>query len=280
MSKIGIIDVGGGVRAVYAAGVLEYCLENNITFDMAIGVSSGSGNLTNFISRQKGNNKRYYTDFSLRKECASLRNIITKGYLIDLEYIYGKLINSDGEAPLDYETFVNNEMGFTVVATDAETGEAVYFDKSDIKLDNYRVLMASSCIPSFSKPAEVEGKIYFDGALSDSIPVDKAFEMGCDKVVLILARPKTEERKVGKDIKYASKIKRKYPNASSKMEERALLYNESLKRAKEYERQGKLLIVAPDDTCGVTTVTKDVKALEQLYEKGMKDAVAIAEFIK
>ena len=104
--------------------------------------------------------------------------------------------------------------------------------------------------------------------------------MGCDKVVLILARPKTEERKVGKDIKYASKIKRRYPNASSKMEERALLYNESLKKAKEYERQGKLLIVAPDDTCGVTTVTKDVKALEQLYEKGMKDAVAIAEFVK
>ena len=28
----GIIDVGGGMRDIYGAGVLDYCLDNNIKF--------------------------------------------------------------------------------------------------------------------------------------------------------------------------------------------------------------------------------------------------------
>lgn len=43
--KIGIVDVGGGYRGVYAAGVLDYCMEQKISFDLAIGVSAGSANL-------------------------------------------------------------------------------------------------------------------------------------------------------------------------------------------------------------------------------------------
>lgn len=279
MGKTGIIDIGGGMRAIYAAGVLEYCLGNGITFDMGIGVSSGSGNLTNFISGQRGSNKKYYTEYSMRKECAGKGNILRKGCIIDLEYLYARLINSDGEAPLDYDAFINNKMDFIVVATNANTGEPTYFTKQDIKRDDYHVLMASSAIPALSKAQRVEDVYYYDGALSDSIPVDKAFEMGCDKAVLILARPKDSLREVGKDNRLAFWIKNKYPKAAKKMRERAYLYNESLKRAKEYEKEGRLLILAPEDSCGVTTITKDIEALNKLYEMGRKDAEKINEFL-
>lgn len=280
MSKIGIVDVGGGMRAVYAAGVLEYCLDNNIQFDCGIGVSSGSGNLTNFISGQRGNNKKFYTDYSFRKQFASKRNLLLKGCLIDLDYIYKKLINSDGEAPLDYEAFVANPMEFQVVATDAKTGEVRYFDKSDIKKDDYRVLMCSSSIPAISKPCEIDGKWYYDGALSDSIPVDRIFQMGCQKAILLLARPKDELRVVGKDEKLASKIQKKYPDAAAKMRGRADTYNEGMQKARQYEKEGKLLILAPDDCLGVSTVSRDLTALNSLFDKGYKDAELIKDFIK
>lgn len=32
-NKIGIIDVGGGFRGAYAAGVFDYCLDHGVTFD-------------------------------------------------------------------------------------------------------------------------------------------------------------------------------------------------------------------------------------------------------
>ena len=42
----GLIDVGGGMRDIYGAGVLDCFIDNNITFDVCIGVSAGSATIT------------------------------------------------------------------------------------------------------------------------------------------------------------------------------------------------------------------------------------------
>ena len=42
MEKIGVIDVGGGLRGIYAAGVFDWCMENDVQFDYGIGISAGS----------------------------------------------------------------------------------------------------------------------------------------------------------------------------------------------------------------------------------------------
>lgn len=40
--KTGVIDVGGGFRGTFAAGVLDCCLDQKISFDLGIGISAGS----------------------------------------------------------------------------------------------------------------------------------------------------------------------------------------------------------------------------------------------
>ena len=70
--KLGLIDVGGGMRGTYAIGILEYCLENNINFDCCIGVSAGSTNLINFLAGQKERNFRNYFDYAFRKEYSGI----------------------------------------------------------------------------------------------------------------------------------------------------------------------------------------------------------------
>lgn len=62
-----------------------------------------------------------------------------------------------------------------VVATNAETGEVKYFDKGDMKQDCYDILKASSAIPFVCHPYSVESIPYYDGALSDPAPIEKAF---------------------------------------------------------------------------------------------------------
>ena len=66
--KTGIIDVGGGFRGVYAAGVLDYCLDNNLTFDLGIGISAGSANIVAFAAKQRERNRKFYTEYALRKQ--------------------------------------------------------------------------------------------------------------------------------------------------------------------------------------------------------------------
>ena len=80
--KTGIVDVGGGLRGVYAAGIFDYCLDENIQFDLCIGVSAGSANVSSYIAGQKKRNYMFYTEYPFRKEYMGLRNFIfRKSYL-------------------------------------------------------------------------------------------------------------------------------------------------------------------------------------------------------
>lgn len=49
--KTGAVDVGGGLRGVYTAGVFDYCLDQDIRFDLGIGVSAGSANVASYIAK-------------------------------------------------------------------------------------------------------------------------------------------------------------------------------------------------------------------------------------
>ena len=278
--KIGVIDVGGGFRGIYACGVLDYCLDQNIRFDLGIGISAGSANLASFIAGQRGRNYLFYTKYGLRKQYVGLGNFIRKRSFIDMDYVYGTLSNHDGENPLDYIALRDNPMEFLVVAANAVTGEAKYFDKQDIGQDAYDVFKASSSIPFICKPYIVQGTPYYDGALGDPVPVEKAFASGCDRIVLLLTKPEDVLRTSGQDEKLAARIRKKYPNAAEKLCQRASRYNEGVALAQEYAKQGKALIVAPDDTCGVSTLSRNPANMQRLYEKGYADGKKVKSFIQ
>jgi predicted patatin/cPLA2 family phospholipase len=277
--KNGVVDVGGGLRGIYAAGVFDYCLDTGIRFDYCIGVSAGSANVTSYLAGQNGRNYRFYYDYSFRKKYMSPRNLILKGSYIDLDYIYGTLSNADGEDPLDFDAFRNNPAEFRVVATEAKTGNVKYFNRSDINQDDYGILKASSALPVVCRPYAVGKTLYFDGALGDAVPVKKAFEDGCDRVVVILTRPENTPRSPEKDVKLAKSLRRKYPVAAEKLCLRAKQYNENVIYAQNLAKQKKVLIVAPDDITGVDTLSKNREALQRLYKKGYHDAEKIRAFL-
>ncbi len=277
--KTAVIDVGGGMRGIYAAGVFDCFLGRGVTFDLGIGVSAGSANLASFIAGQRGRNYIFYTQYSLRRQYMGLLNFFrTKNY-VDLDYVYGTLSRSDGENPLDYAAFTANPMDFLVVAAEALTGSARYFTREDIALDNYDALKASSTLPVVCRPYMIDGVPYYDGALADPVPVQKALDEGCDRIVLILTRPRDYRRGTKRDYRYADIIGKKYPNAAEGLRLRAERYNGGVDLAKKLEAEGRLYLVSPDDTCGVDTLTRDVDALDALYKKGLADGEGAVKFL-
>ena len=54
----------------------------------------------------------------------------------------------------------------------------------------------------------------------------------------------------------ADRIREKYPNAAKRLQQRAEQYNRGVALAEKYEAQGRVLIIAPDDTCGIDTLSK------------------------
>lgn len=275
---IGIIDVGGGLRDIYGAGVFDRLADDSVPIDYCIGVSAGSANIASFVAKQRGRNLPFYLDYPARREYMSAGNVLKKGSYLDLGYVYGTLSKDDGENPVDYDTMLNNPTRLVVVATDAETGEARYFEKSDAPRNDYRIFMASSCLPVFCRPIEIDGHFYYDGGLSDPVPVQKAFDDWCDKVILILSKPLDAPTTGRRDAFGARAIRGKYPNAAAALLTMAEKYRTGVELALQFQKEGKLLLIAPDDTGGVKTLTKDPVLLKALYDKGYADAGKAAAF--
>lgn len=277
---IGVIDVGGGLRGSYGAGVLDYCMDNDIVFDYGIGVSAGSANISSYLAHQRGRNYTFYTEYMSRPEYMGWKSILkTKSY-VGLEYIYGDLSDSWGEYPLDWQAIVDNPAKFKIVSTNAYTGLPVYFDKSDMHQDDYGAIKASCNVPIVDRPYMLNGIPYYDGGISDPVPFEKAFTDGCDKLVIILTRPKDYRRISKNDEKGARLLSSVYPSAGHDVATRGEVYNRQVDEAVELEKQGKVLIVAPSDIGQMKTLTKDITTIRELYLKGYHDAETIPAFVK
>ena len=277
--KIGVVDVGGGLRGSFGAGVLDYCMEQGIRFDFGIGVSAGAANISSYMANQRGRNFVFYTDYFQREQYMGVKNLIHTGSYIGLDYIYSSLSDHEGDYPLDWKTIRNDPRDMMIVATDANTGLPHYFHKYDMRQDSYDPIKASCCVPVINRPYKVNGIPYYDGGLSDPVPYEKAFEAGCDKVVVILTRPEDYRRIPKNDKIIADLLHPHYPNASQAMRNRSVIYNQQLDECEYLQIQGKVCIVAPDSIGKMKTLTKDKDSIEALYYKGYEEAKSILNFV-
>ena len=279
MRMIGLVDVGGGLRGIYGAGVMDYCLDHGIRFGYGIGVSAGSANIISYAAGQRGRNYHYFIDYSFRKEYMSVGNFLKKRCYLDMDYIYGTLYRKDGERPLDYPAVAASDMRLYVVATSALTGEPVYFTKEDLSQDRYDIIKASCSIPIVNRPYPVDGVPFYDGGISDPIPFRKALADGCSRVVVILTRPTEEKRKEGPARLFSHALRREFPQAADRVCRRLELYRQQLEDLEQCRRQGRALVIAPETIYGMKTLTKDRKILQRLYDDGYRAAEQIETFI-
>jgi predicted patatin/cPLA2 family phospholipase len=278
MSKIGLVVEGGGMRGIYGCGVLDAFLENSISFPYGIGVSAGSANLASFIAEQEGRNYRFYTNYAFDERYMGFKNFVDTGSFFGMDFIYTEL--NEEIDPINYEKLLNNDMEYYVVAVDAVTGLPVYFSKEDIAKFRGDVFKASSAVPAMCKPIEIDGKLYFDGGISDAIPVKRAFADGCDKIVAILTRPNGYIKKPEAGKAIYSEMLKEYPAIVKAMNVRHFIYNTTLKYILKLEEEGKALVFRPDNPDGVNIITRNKEQLVTLYNEGKLDAEARLDELK
>lgn len=280
--KIGIIDVGGGLRGSFGCGVMDRCLDDNINIDYGIGVSAGSANIISFFAGQRGRNYTFYTEYTFRKEYMSFGNYIRKHNYLDLDYIYSTLTNSDGENPLDFDAVTASGKEYYAVACNAVTGKPRYFTIGDgMEKDNYEALKASCCVPMAEQPYVVDGVPYVDGGLADPVPLKKALSDGCDKIILVLTKPRGHISHTKSYELSARWLNHKgYPMAAAAMRKKYIRYNKGFDQAVEMERHGTGLILAPKSIENMKTFKKDKGAIIDLYRQGYEEGGKVRQFIE
>ncbi|MCR5545382.1 MAG: patatin family protein [Lachnospiraceae bacterium] len=282
--KTGLIVEGGGMKCAYSAGVLDVFLDEGISFDYCVGVSAGAANAASFLAGQRDRNKRFYCEHSQRPEYFGMRSFLKTGNLFGLDYIYGTLSEEGGGDPLDYEAMMENNTEFEFPATDTETGKPRYFNKQDLAPDNYSPIKATCALPVATKAVEIDHHFYYDGGVSDSIPVWRSLEKGCDKIVVIMSKPKGFLMEPQGYRRVYSRVLRNSPNIIKDLNHRHEVYNAQLKQVLKMEQEGKAVVYYTPKIEKMSTYSVDSAIAEMLYDSGIYDAKesmdGLKEFLK
>ena len=267
--KIGLVLEGGALRGIYTAGVLDVLLNNNVKVDKIIGVSAGALFGVNYKSNQSGRALRYNLKYCNNKNYMSFHSLLTTGNIVNKEFCFDKLVNELD--PFDFETFSNNRIDFYATVTNVETGKAEYHLIKDLRNEkDSEYLRASGSMPFISQIVEIDGKKYLDGAIADSIPVDKMLTMSVDKIIVVPTRPIDFRRR--KKTTILNKLKyKKYPLFADKLSNRYKMYNKEVERIIDLENQGKVFVIRPSRFVNIKRLEKNPKIIQEMYDLGVSD---------
>ena len=266
--KTGLVLEGGGMRGIYTIGVLDCLMDERFQADYVIGVSAGACNGSSYVSGQKGRAFRTNTEYITDSRYLGIKNYLTTKSLFGMDFLFDEIPNK--LIPFDYDAFFQSPCEFVMGVTDVITGCAKYFDKSHVEPKN-KVLRASSSLPVFAPIVEYQGGRYLDGGVADSIPVKKALEDGCDKVIVVLTREQGFIKTPEKFRSVYQRMYKKYPKFVEALDNRHHQYNETLAFLKKLEQEGKAIVIAPDAPLPVGRFEKDPKQLEAVWKIGYDD---------
>lgn len=262
---------GGALRGVFTSGVLDYLMEKDLYMSHVIGVSAGSCNGVDYISKQIGRTNQcvlgqtdefdYYDGF---------RRFVKEKSLLNMDLIFDKYPNEI--YPFDFKTYFHSEIKAEWVVTNCVTGKAEYLDERSDKERLMKICRASSSMPLISPIVNVDGVPYLDGGLSDSIPIKRAMEMGNHKIIVVSTKGlgyRKQLLKRGEAHIYESAYK-KYPELVKTIRRRPLMYNQVIQKVEELEAEGKIFVIRPQLPL-ISRLERDAEKLHTFYEHGYQE---------
>ncbi len=262
--RAGLVLEGGAQRGVFTAGVLDCLMDAGIRFPYVIGVSAGACNAFSYVSHQPGRTLRCMipTKDTLYFGPGEL---LRTGRLMNLEKVFFGIPKIH---PFDFDRFFVGDTKLEIVAADLETGRPRYFPLKRCSYRMSRIGMASCSMPIFASPVKIDGRLYLDGGALNSIPVARAFKVGCDKAVVILTRLKGQTPGSSDRAKrfYRLYFKR-YPQFAEGFCNRESTYRKQLAMVDRLEREGKVFVIRPTAPT-VGRMEKDPAKLTAFYRHG------------
>lgn len=277
--KTGLVLEGGALRAIFSSGVCDALLDGNVMTDYVIGVSAGIAYGVSYVSRQPRRNLEVVTRYAPDKRYMGMNNLVDKSNrsYFGLKFAYDTIPNE--LIPFDYETFAAYPGEVEAVVTNLNTGKADYLPVP--RQDHESLLLQATCaMPLLFPIYRINGQPYLDGGAADSIPWQRALDQGCERVVVVLTRPREYRRKPDQMIRLIRKQYQEYPKFVQTMETRAQRYNENREQLFELEREGKVLVIAPQSTLGVGRIERDTEKLRLLWAEGYQMTVERMDEIK
>ncbi len=273
----GLVLQGGGMRGSYSIGVLVALSELGLhtAFDHVYGVSSGAVNGAYFVAGQAQLAARGYVEDLASKRFISFAR---PGRFLDIDFMIDTVVKV--RKPLDAARLRESPTTMHIGLTDYGTGGWVAVTSRDEGVDFAEALRATAALPLlYGKTVRLNGKEFLDGSTADPVPLSRALQQGCDRILLVLTSPLRDQPKQtprllnlvvhGLLCRYPRTIRKGVLNMDAPLND-----IQPLLKTREGLPEGvRLSVIAPSDPGRlVSHLTRDRDRLMDCIELGRQDA--------
>ncbi len=276
--KRALIIEGGGQRGVFSFGITDTFIKKNYDpFDIYIGVSNGVAVLYWYLIREKDNNLEKML-YAATGDYFSYKNIFNGKDIFNVHQMY-----KDGEKIFkpNVEKIKKNlsEKKYISVVTDAAEARAEYYFFGDEEWT--QKMIASGTLPILVRtPSLINGRRKFDGGITDPLPVEKAYEMGAKKIVVIRTYEKEFRRKLKLENYIGALLSRKYPKLRKALLEHDKTYNRALDFINNPPKDCEISQLCPPKKLKSKRDSKNIETLKADYNLGKRVAEEYLDFLK
>ena len=268
--KTALIVEGGGQRGVFSFGITDTFINRNYDpFDIYMGVSNGVAVLCWYLIRETDNNLEKML-YAAKGDYLSYKNIFIGKDIIKFHQMY-----EDGEKMFkpNMEKIKNNLKGkdYIAVVTDAIEANAEYYSFGDGEW--MPKMIASGTLPILVRtPSLIDGRRKFDGGVADPLPVEKAYEMGDKKIIVI----RTYEKKFRRKLKIENYIGALLSNEYPKLKKALLVHDKTYNRALDFINNPpsdcEIVQLCPPEKLKSKRDSKNIEVLKADYKLGKEVA--------
>ncbi|RQW29563.1 patatin family protein [Rhodobacteraceae bacterium CH30] len=264
--QMALVCEGGGQRGIFTAGVLDaFLAEGFFPFQLMIGTSAGAQNLSAYASGQLGYSRHVISRYSTRKEFYNPLRFMRGGHLIDLDWFMDVTMR---ECPLDLARAALRLAGreFYMCASRSDTLDTAY-----LQFEHHgwlASLKASSAIPVLYRGGvNLGGVCYWDGGVSDALPVKAAHDLGCDLIVVVRTLPAGHVESPPRPVVHLPQGSR-LRAAAEVVNRHKVAYREAQAFIDSPPKGVKVLELAPSQALKSRALGSSAAALEQDYANG------------
>ena len=276
--KTALIVEGGGQRGVFSFGITDTFINRNYDpFDIYMGVSNGVAVLCWYLIRETDNNLEKML-YAAKGDYLSYKNIFIGKDIIKFHQMY-----EDGEKMFrpSMEKIKNNLKGkdYIAVVTDAIEANAEYYSFGDGEW--MPKMIASGTLPILVRtPSLIDGRRKFDGGVADPLPVEKAYEMGAKKIIVIRTYEKKFRRKLKIENYIGALLSREYPKLRKALLVHDKTYNRALDFINNPPSDCEIVQLCPPEKLKSKRDSKNIEVLKADYKLGKKVAKVYLDGLK
>jgi NTE family protein len=184
--RIAFVLGGGGRWGAVEVGMLRALLEAGVEPDLIVGTSIGAFNGAVFAADPTEAGIERLTEMWNEVQTSE----VLRSNVLERAKVLARLkvaihdpaeLRAILERVLGGATFETLQVRFECVAASIERAAEHWFDTGDV----IEPLLASAAIPGLFPPIEVDGEHFYDGGLVNSVPVDRAIDLGATDIYVL-----------------------------------------------------------------------------------------------